>query len=59
MSKLYVLGLGDGRYRHVSGSPGTVQVFDEPTAKKALAGYPDGFLEPFMPFEAYPTEFSD
>lgn len=59
MSSLYVLRLSNGLYRKVHPTLDNVAVLTLDEARRAKAGNPDSVIEPFHPFEAYPTEFAD
>lgn len=59
MSTLYVLQLSNGLYRKVHPTLSNVAALSLDEAKRAKAGNPGSVIEPFQPFEIYPTDFAD
>jgi hypothetical protein len=59
MTTLYVLQLANGLYRKVHPTLSNVAALSLEEAKRAKAGHPGSVIEPFHPFEIYPTEFDD
>lgn len=56
---LHVLRLSNGLYRKAHPTLSSVAALTLDEAKRAKAGHPGSVIEPFHPFEIYPTEFPD
>lgn len=59
MNTLHVLLLSNGLYRKAHPTLDSAAVLSLEEAKRARAGNPGSVIEPFHPFEIYPTEFAD
>lgn len=56
---MYVLGLADGLYLRADAYSDTVGILSEEEAHNARKIIPGSFIEPYNPFEIYPTDFEE